>query len=135
MSSFLPSALGPRVCKEISLPQGPGGATAAKGGASASLALRLALQPSAAHPASASACAGLAARPRAASDFVQGCKDPNEEELEELPEVKVEWRRQLGEGSCWHGRQRERGAPGRMEIRGRTVGESSVASLPPAQSL
>ena len=61
-------------------------------------------------------------------DFVQVCKDSKEEELEELPQVRVERRQKLGEGSCWHGRQRERGAPGSMEIRGRTLGESSVAS-------
>lgn len=39
MSPFLPSALGPRVCEEAGLPQGPRGAAAAKGGAAASLAL------------------------------------------------------------------------------------------------
>lgn len=29
-------------------------------------------------------------------DFVQGCKDSKEEELEELPQVRVEWQRKLG---------------------------------------
>lgn len=65
MSSFPPpSALGPRVCTETGLPQGPGGASAAKGGALASLALARRAPgwrwPSAARPAQAPDCAGPA---------------------------------------------------------------------------
>lgn len=62
--SHPPSALGPRVCTETGLPQGPGGASAAKGGALASLALARRAPgwrwPSAARPAQAPDCAGPA---------------------------------------------------------------------------
>lgn len=51
------------------------------------------------------------------SAFVQGCKDSKEEELEELPQLKGRMVAEAGERKL-------------MEIRGGTVGEASVSSLP-----
>lgn len=56
------------------------------------------------------------------SAFVQGCKDSKEEELEELPQLKGRMAAEAGERKL-------------MEIRGGTVGEASVSSLPQPRSL
>lgn len=64
------------------------------------------------------------------SAFVQGCKDSKEEELEELPQLKGRMAAEAGERKLLAWEAEGEGGPGSMEIRGGTVGESSVSSLP-----